>query len=238
MSTRSSTCRSGSALTIGWPDRPGWPGCSSPSTAWDAGTPPTRSRPRTPGRPRWPSDGLEFVLAPVASRSGRFTAPLAGHAVSCTPWRDGVVAGTGPIEDPGLARSNAAALARLHAARLDRPIPDLAAPGRAGPRRHPGRPGRHPWSDRALRRTRPRRGPATPARHRRLDRRLPPAGGPGPVAALGSDPRRAAHREPAHHHRRELSSWTGRRWPERPASGTCDHWSTPAMPTWWLRTGP
>jgi len=67
--------------------------------------------------------GLEFVLAPVASRSGRFTAPLAGHAVSCTAWKDGVVAGAGPITDPELARGTAAALARLHAARLDHPIP-------------------------------------------------------------------------------------------------------------------
>jgi spectinomycin phosphotransferase len=69
------------------------------------------------------SGGLEFVLAPIASRrSGRFTAPLAGHALSCTPWRDGV-AGTGPITDEELARSNAAALVRLHAAKLERPIP-------------------------------------------------------------------------------------------------------------------
>ena len=66
---------------------------------------------------------LEFVVAPVAHRSGHFTAPLAGHAVSCTPWRDGVVAGTGPITAAELARANAAALTRLHAARLDRPIP-------------------------------------------------------------------------------------------------------------------
>jgi spectinomycin phosphotransferase len=67
--------------------------------------------------------GLEFVLAPVAHRSGGFTVPMAGHALSCTPWREGVVAGTGPIESAQLARDNAAALARLHAARLDRPIP-------------------------------------------------------------------------------------------------------------------
>jgi spectinomycin phosphotransferase len=69
------------------------------------------------------SSGLEFVLASLAHRSGRFTAPLAGHALSCTPWRDGVVAGTGPIETRELARLNATALARLHAAELDRPIP-------------------------------------------------------------------------------------------------------------------
>jgi spectinomycin phosphotransferase len=69
------------------------------------------------------ADGLEFVLAPIASRSGRFTAPLAGHAVSCTPWRDGVAAGTGPIESRDLARGTAAALVRLHGTRLDRPIP-------------------------------------------------------------------------------------------------------------------
>jgi spectinomycin phosphotransferase len=79
------------------------------------------------------SGGLEFVLAPVASRSGRFTAPLAGHALSCTPWRDGI-AGTGPIADVALARCNAAALARLHAAKLERPIPTwrpLVGPGLA-----------------------------------------------------------------------------------------------------------
>src|SRR4051794_30206530 len=45
------------------------------------------------------SDGLEFVLAPVPHRSGGFTAVLSGHALSCTPWRHGLAAGTGPIED-------------------------------------------------------------------------------------------------------------------------------------------
>jgi spectinomycin phosphotransferase len=69
------------------------------------------------------SAGLEFVLAPVPSRRGSFTVPLAGHAVSCTPWRDGTVAGSGPIEDPELARATAAALVRLHAAKLESPIP-------------------------------------------------------------------------------------------------------------------
>ena len=69
------------------------------------------------------SGGLEFVLAPVAHRSGGFTVALAGHALSCTPWREGVVAGTGPIEGDQLARANVAALGRLHAATLDRPIP-------------------------------------------------------------------------------------------------------------------
>ena len=60
--------------------------------------------------------GLEFVLAPLPSRRGNFTAILAGHALSCTPWRNGVVAGKGPIDDRELARATAAALARLHAA--------------------------------------------------------------------------------------------------------------------------
>jgi spectinomycin phosphotransferase len=69
------------------------------------------------------SGGLEFVLAPIAHRSGGFTVALAGHALSCTLWREGVAAGTGPIEGDQLARDNAAALARLHAARLDRAIP-------------------------------------------------------------------------------------------------------------------
>ena len=69
------------------------------------------------------SGGLEFVVAPVAHRSGNFTAALAGQALSCTPWREGVVAGTGPVEGDRLARGNAAALARLHAAKLELPIP-------------------------------------------------------------------------------------------------------------------
>jgi spectinomycin phosphotransferase len=69
------------------------------------------------------SSGLEFIVAPVAHRSGSFTAALAGHALSCTPWREGVAAGTGPVEDERLARDNAAALARLHAAKLELPIP-------------------------------------------------------------------------------------------------------------------
>ena len=69
------------------------------------------------------ASGLEFIVAPIAHRSGSFTAALAGHALSCTPWWDGVVAGTGPIEGEWLAQRNASALARLHAAKLDQPIP-------------------------------------------------------------------------------------------------------------------
>ncbi|CAA9379003.1 MAG: hypothetical protein AVDCRST_MAG75-799 [uncultured Propionibacteriaceae bacterium] len=43
--------------------------------------------------------------------------------VSCTRWLQGTVAGSGPIENDWLATSNAAALARLHAAQAPRQIP-------------------------------------------------------------------------------------------------------------------
>jgi spectinomycin phosphotransferase len=54
-------------------------------------------------------EGLEFVLAPLPAADGARTVPLAGGALSCTPW----VAGEsdGPL-DTGWT---AAALARLHA---------------------------------------------------------------------------------------------------------------------------
>lgn len=59
---------------------------------------------------------LDFVVAPLPSRSGAFTAPLADGAVSCTPWVDDPAAGAGPISNPQLAALDIAALAALHAA--------------------------------------------------------------------------------------------------------------------------
>lgn len=60
--------------------------------------------------------GLEFVVASVPSRDGGYTVPLADGLLSCTPWLEGTVAGSGPISSARLARANAAALARLHTA--------------------------------------------------------------------------------------------------------------------------
>jgi spectinomycin phosphotransferase len=59
--------------------------------------------------------GLEFVLASVSSREGRRTTPLAGGSVSCVPWTDGRVVGSGAIGSDDVARQNAEALGRLHA---------------------------------------------------------------------------------------------------------------------------
>jgi spectinomycin phosphotransferase len=67
--------------------------------------------------------GLEFVLAPVPTRTGGYTVPVDGRVVSCTPWREGSVAGPGPLQDPGLAELDAAALARLHSAPAPPRIP-------------------------------------------------------------------------------------------------------------------
>ncbi|MFG1820455.1 phosphotransferase [Kribbella sp. NPDC049174] len=58
--------------------------------------------------------GLEFVLASVPNRQGRYTAPLAGHRLSCVPWTGGKP-GSGPIDTDDLAQQNAKALAQLHA---------------------------------------------------------------------------------------------------------------------------
>jgi spectinomycin phosphotransferase len=59
--------------------------------------------------------GLEFVLAPLRSRTGRVLLPVATGALSCTPWVDGDVVGEGAVVDPETAEDNIADLARLHA---------------------------------------------------------------------------------------------------------------------------
>ncbi|HEY5784631.1 MAG TPA: hypothetical protein VIT65_07635 [Microlunatus sp.] len=59
--------------------------------------------------------GLEFVLAPLRTRSGAVLVQVATGALSCTPWVDGTVVGEGEIDDPGTAADNIADLARLHA---------------------------------------------------------------------------------------------------------------------------
>lgn len=53
--------------------------------------------------------GLEFVLAPVPAAGGARTVPLAGGALSCTPWVESE--SDGPLDTVWTA----AALARLHA---------------------------------------------------------------------------------------------------------------------------
>ena len=63
-------------------------------------------------------DGLEFVLAGRTTHEGRFTVPLAGGALSCTPWCDG---------RPGAELDvtwTTRALRRLHAA-----VPPAGLPG-------------------------------------------------------------------------------------------------------------
>jgi spectinomycin phosphotransferase len=62
------------------------------------------------------AQGLEFVLAPVRDRFGSVVVPLAGGALSCTPWADGTPVGDGYLTDPTTAAANVADLARLHAA--------------------------------------------------------------------------------------------------------------------------
>ena len=182
------------------------------------------------------SGGLEFVVAPVAHRSGRFTAPLAGRALSCTPWRDGSVAGTGPIEDAGLARSNAAALTRLHAARLDRPIP-IWRP-RVGPNLADTLASRTQtsWSAGAF------GEPARAAIRRRLGAiRNWTAAYHQLADQARSRPWVPTHGEP--HSRNQLITSEGvvfvdwESLARAHASATCAHWSTQAMPTWWPRTG-
>ncbi len=66
--------------------------------------------------------GLEFVVASVPNRQGRYTTPLADGRVSCVPWTDGEPAGSGPINSDSLAQQNAKALTRLHATP---PPPDI-----------------------------------------------------------------------------------------------------------------
>ena len=93
--------------------------------------------------------GLEFVLASRSTPDGRYTVPLAGGVMSCTPWREGTVVGDGAITDADLATDNAAMLARLHTADPPPKIPQwrprvgpnfaaelrsrLAEPWRTGP---------------------------------------------------------------------------------------------------------
>jgi spectinomycin phosphotransferase len=58
--------------------------------------------------------GLEFVLAPALARFGDILLPVAGGALSCTPWVTGDVVGSGPLIDAPTAAQNIADLARLH----------------------------------------------------------------------------------------------------------------------------
>lgn len=67
--------------------------------------------------------GLEFVLAPVRSRTGEVIVPLSEGALSCAPWVDGTAVGDGSLTDPATAAANIADLARLHAA-----VPPIGIP--------------------------------------------------------------------------------------------------------------
>jgi len=64
--------------------------------------------------------GLEFVLASVPTPEGRFTAAVAGGALSATPWYDGTT-GEGSLTTPAEIAESAHLLARLHGA----PPPDF-----------------------------------------------------------------------------------------------------------------
>ncbi len=59
--------------------------------------------------------GLEFVIAPLPTRSGDVLVPVAGGALSCTPWTEGEVVGEGAVSDDETAAANIADLGRLHA---------------------------------------------------------------------------------------------------------------------------
>ena len=74
--------------------------------------------------------GLEFVVASVPNRNGRYTAPLAGGAVSCVPWMEGespssIDSDTGSAAWPGttLRRSPGC---------TPRPLPPASRPGNRG----------------------------------------------------------------------------------------------------------
>jgi spectinomycin phosphotransferase len=75
--------------------------------------------------------GLEFVLVPQRSRSGRVLVPVAHGALSCTRWVEGSVVGEGPLTDPATVAANIADLARLHACDppdgLPRWVPQVSA---------------------------------------------------------------------------------------------------------------
>jgi spectinomycin phosphotransferase len=60
--------------------------------------------------------GLEFVVPCLPDLEGCRTAPLAGHRLSCVPWLAGKPVGTSAIKSDDVARQNAEALGRLHAA--------------------------------------------------------------------------------------------------------------------------
>lgn len=67
------------------------------------------------GAMRLADAGLEFVLAPLPTRSGGVLVPVAEGAMSCTPWVDAAVVGDGAVDDADVAAANIADLARLHA---------------------------------------------------------------------------------------------------------------------------
>ena len=58
--------------------------------------------------------GLQFVLAPALARFGDVLLPVAGGALSCTPWVTGQVVGEGPLIDAATAAQNIADLTTLH----------------------------------------------------------------------------------------------------------------------------
>ncbi len=61
--------------------------------------------------------GLDFVLAPLPASGGSLTVPLAGGALSCTPWRQGQSGG--PLDTAWTAT----ALTRLHSTRPPAGLP-------------------------------------------------------------------------------------------------------------------
>jgi spectinomycin phosphotransferase len=61
------------------------------------------------------TSGLDFVVAGIARRDGRYTRPLGHRVLSVTGWLATSVAGEGTILDANLAGRNAEMLARLHA---------------------------------------------------------------------------------------------------------------------------
>ena len=67
------------------------------------------------GAMRLADAGLEFVLAPLPTRSGGVLVPVAEGALSCTPWLDAAAVGEGAVDDADVAAANIADLARLHA---------------------------------------------------------------------------------------------------------------------------
>jgi spectinomycin phosphotransferase len=66
---------------------------------------------------------LDLVVASLPTRTGRYTVPLEHARLSCAPWTEGKVAGSGPVADDRLAWANIDALARLHATKPAAAIP-------------------------------------------------------------------------------------------------------------------